>query len=436
MGISKAEFAANYTYDAGKLYDKVALDATALTTNVPDITVVEGTDILTGTTTTTDVLEMTVGANYAYEYFLAGKTTMSAIVRYYKETGTDALSNKTYDYVYVTLNWAPSPLNAKPEGTIADTDKIKQYWFADDNNEGGSGYNEIHVNVNVPGGGNNVTTTNFLKNILNTFVDNDITISGVNAVYTDFEDADLTKELVFAPTQSTTPLIGTDGKLYAIKVDATDNKVLNAHEIVSGVTSVTGTPIVKLNGNEIIYQDQDVAKALLNAAGRNELAKNVTATILVKETNTCGKSLVKLNNNTFDVKFLRPITVTQATMDSFKDGVDVGAAGSKVNLKLNFTDWRNYAFTNDYFTHYGVTSINADTNNATTNVSGTWAALPAGMSLTYTAASPISLTDYGFLTYQNNNAEVGNFSIKVPVTVTYIWGTIELVVEIQVAKTV
>ena len=438
LGISKSQFddkEHGYKYDEGKFFDKAALDAKELTgTAVPNVTVTPTTVDVEGTMT--EVLEMTVNANYAYEHFLNGEnTTMPVIVRYYKKTGEDALGIDTYDYVYVTLNWAPSPLNAKPEGTIADADKIKQYWFAKNNNEGGSGYNEIHVNVNVPGNGN-VSTTNFLKNILNTFVDDDITISGVNAVYTDFEDVDLTKELVFAETQSTTPLIGTDGKSYAIKVDETDNKVLNAHEIVSGEPSVNGTPIVKLNGSKIIYQDEDVAKALLNAAGRDELAKNVTATILVKETNTCGKSLVKLNNNTFDVKFLRPITVTQATMDSFKDGVDVGTEGSKVNLKLNFTDWRNYAFTDEYFNHYGVTNINADTENATTNVSGTWAALPTGMSLDYTPATTISLTDYGYLTYKNNNTEVGNFSIKVPVTVTYVWGTIELVVEIQVAKTV
>ena len=49
-------------------------------------------------------------------------------------------------------------------------------------------------------------------------------------------------------------------------------------------------------------------------------------------------------NNEFDVKFLRPITVEADKMDNFKDGVDVGAEGSKIDLKLAFTDWRNEAF--------------------------------------------------------------------------------------------
>ena len=437
LGISKAEFKANYTFD-GKYYDKAALDAKEVTYKNNEIAAAVVVDEVEGTTT--EVLKMTVAANYAYEAFLK-QTSISTIVRYSKNTGVDALGNNTYDYVYVTLTWAPSPLNVKPEGTIADTDKIKQYWFAKNNAEGGSGYEEIHVNANVPGT-EKLSTTNFKKNILETFVDANITISGVDAVYTDFEDKDLIKELVFATTQSTTPLTGTDGNSYAIKASA-DGKSLNAHKIVSGKAQVTGTEIVKLVDNTIQYVDNAVAKALLNAAGREELAKNVTATILVKEANTCKKALVKLNNNTFDVKFLRPISVAQASMDSFKDGVDVGAAGSKVALKLNFTDWRGYAFPSvgdtdykDYYAHYGVESIKAQLDKATTNVSGTWAKLPSGMEVKYTEATTISNKDFGTVTYVNNNAEVGNFSIKVPFTITYVWGEINIVVEFQVEKTV
>ena len=450
LGISKTEFDNNYKLDAEekhhsaegwpyypgykpawtertvKFYTDNTLEAKE--TTVEGVTVVEGTDNETGTTT--EVLKMTVAANKAYNHFLKN-TSMSVVVRYSKLTGTDAFNKPVYDYVYVTLTWEPSPLNVNPVGTISNEEnKIQQYWFADDNNEGGSGYNEIHVNVNVPGSGD-VTTENFLKNIMHTFKNNKIVISGVDAAYVDFQDEKLNKTLEFAATQSTTPLVGTDGKTYVISgkgntLYATSGNVKEEIAILSKDGIIT-------------YQNNDVAKALLNAAGREELAKNVTATIVVKEQNRCQKQLIELTNNTFDVKFLRPISVAQAEMDSFKDGSDEGGEGSEVALKLNFTDWRNKAFENSYYTHYGVQKITADIKGATTNVSGEWASLPTGMTISYNNGNPftaITNGNYGKIKYVNNNAEVGNFSIKVPFTVTYIWGTINLVVEFQVAKTI
>ena len=445
LGISKTEFDNNYKLDAEqkwvqdgywygqghwerevKFYTDNTLEAKE--TTVEGVTVVEGTDDETGTTT--EVLKMTVAANKAYNHFLKN-TSMSVVVRYSKLTGTDAFNKPVYDYVYVTLTWAPSPLNVNPVGTISNEEnKIQKYWFADDNNEGGSGYNEIHVNVNVPGS-ENVTTENFLKNIMHTFKNNKIVISGVDAAYVDFQDEKLFKTLEFAATQSTTPLVGTDGKTYVISGEG------NTLYATSG--NVKKDIAILSKDGIITYQNNDVAKALLNAAGREELAKNVTATIVVKEQNKCEKQLIELTNNTFDVKFLRPISVAQAEMESFKDGVDVGAEGSKVALKLNFTDWRNYAFEDSYYKHYGVQKITADIKGATTNVSGEWASLPTGMTISYNDGLPFTAIkngNYGTIKYVNNNAEVGNFSIKVPFTVTYIWGTINLVVEFQVAKTV
>ena len=433
LNISKAEFDNNYTLEEGFFTTN---DENAEEKTVTGVTVEETTSDIEGNMT--EVLQMTVDAEFAYNHFLT-QESITVIVRYAKENGVDALGAMTYDYVYVTLNWKPAERNVNPVGTIANADKIKEYWFADDNNQGGTGYNEIHVNVNVPGEGQDaVSTSNFKKNMLHTFVDGDITISGVAEVYKDFQD--LTTTLEFAETQSTPELVGNDGKTYRIKRGSEETTQLYAYELINGVESTEGHKIATIkNDGTIVYQNTQVSKALLNAAGRNELAKNVTATVLVKEANECGKSLIELTNNTFDVKFLRPISVTQADMDKFEDGVDVGAEGSVVDLQLNFTDWRGYEFVDSYFKHYGVTGITADTDNATTNVSGEWDELPAGMTISYNdgaAFAPETVGEYGQVKYINNNAEVGNFSIKVPFTVTYVWGTIKFEVEFQVAKTV
>lgn len=68
---------------------------------------------------------------------------------------------------------------------------------------------------------------------------------------------------------------------------------------------------------------------------------------------------------------MRPITVEADKMDNFKDGVDVGAEGSKIDLKLAFTDWRNEAFKIapiNYYTYYGVKSVTIDTKEAETTI--------------------------------------------------------------------
>ena len=435
LNMSKEEFRLNYAFDETlyKSYNKEDGKAVKLGLGAQTIAVQKVNDTEDGTTT--EVLKMIVHPNYAYEYFLEGNKEMSVIVRFAKETGLDALGNQTYDYVYVTLTWTPDPLNVTPEGTIADADKMKQYWFAKNNAEGGSGYDEIHVNVNVPGEAT-VSTENFDKVILETFVDGNITISGVAEVYTDFQDEDLTKKLVFAAEQSTTPIVGVSGKTYAIKVGAL-NTELYAHEIDEDVVAVEGELIARLVEGTIAYYASDAAKDILNAAGRDNLAANATATVLVKEANACGKSLVKLTNNTFDVKFLRPISVAQGEMDNFKDGVDVNTTGSKVAVNLAFTDWRGEEFKETYYSHYGIQSIEAVKAEITTNVSGSWAKLPEGMKVDYTPAGTIGKDgDFGTLTYINNNAEVGNFSIKVPFVVNYVWGQIKLTIEVKVDKTV
>lgn len=149
--------------------------------------------------------------------------------------------------------------------------------------------------------------------------------------------------------------------------------------------------------------------------------------------------LNEVTNNEFDVKFLRPITVKADKMDNFKDGVDVGAEGSVIDVKLAFTDWRNYAFVTtpiNYYAYYGVKSITIDTDKAQTTVNGKYEPIPAGMKVEYSGVEDISAGKFGKLTYINNKAEVGEFDIKLPVAVEYAWGTVEFDIVCHVAKTV
>ena len=336
LNISKEDFERSYIYDGPMIqYSEATLDAmplTKLSTKVEQTNVdVEGT--------MTEVLQWTIPANYAYEYFSAN-ASMKAVVRYTKQNKDIQGVVISNDYVYVTLTWAPNPRNVNPTGTLADADKTKQYWFAGNSNEGGSGYNEIHVNTEVPAAtGHNIM--NFNKFILETFNGHDVTISEIPAVYTDFADTKLTKTFRFVDPKGA-KLTGVSKTVYTMSVNADRTQLLASSEAVANTVVATIKDAANNDGEDLIQlEDNSVAKDLLNVAGRDDLANNLTARLSVETLNGCGKSLNEVTNNEFDVKFLRPITVKADKMDNFKDGVDVGAEGSVIDVKLAFTDWRN-----------------------------------------------------------------------------------------------
>ena len=436
LNISKEDFERSYIYDGPMIqYSEATLDAmplTKLSTKVEQTEAdVEGT--------MTEVLQWTIPANYAYEYFSAN-ASMKAIVRYTKENKDIQGNVISNDYVYVTLTWTPNPRNVTPTGTLANSDKTKQIWFASNSNEGGSGYDEIHVNTEVPAAtGHDIMRFN--KFILDTFNGHDVTISEIASVYTDFADAELTKTFRFVDPKDA-KMTGVSGTIYTLSVNADRTQLLASTPTIANTVIATITDAVDNNGEDLIaLAYNDIAKDLLNVAGRDALADNLTARLSVETVNECGKSLNAVANNEFDVKFLRPITVEADKMDNFKDGVDVGAEGSKIDLKLAFTDWRNEAFKIapiNYYTYYGVKSVTIDTKEAETTINGKYEPIPANLQVKYdgVTTAEIAKGNFGTLTYINNKVEVGEFDIKLPVVVEYAWGTVKFDIVCHVAKTV
>ena len=434
LNISKEDFERSYIYDGPMIqYSEATLAAMPLTKLSTKVEQTK-TDI---NGTMTEVLKWTIPANYAYEYFSAN-ASMKAIVRYTKENKDANNAVISNDYVYVTLTWTPNPRNVNPTGVLADANKIQKYWFAANSNEAGSGYNEIHVNAEVPAeSGHDIM--NFNKVILETFNNDKVVISEINAVYKDFADAKLTKNFRFVDPKGA-EMTGVSGEVYTLTVNTDRTQLIAISRAKANFVIATIT--ANADGKEVIaLEENDAAKDLLNVAGRDELAKNLTARVVVETVNGCDKSLHAVENDQFDVKFLRPITVKAADMDSFKDGVDVGAEGSEIAVKLAFTDWRNYEFKTtpiNYYTYYDVKSISIDTDKAQTTVNGQYEAMPTGMKVEYsgTTTEEIAKGNFGTLTYINNKAEVGEFDIKLPVIVEYAWGTVEFDIVCHVAKTV
>lgn len=453
QGISKEDFHTNFKLNGGN-DDATQYDG-KLATSMP--TSKKGTVKQTITDYNdeeTEIITWTLKNNEAYQLF-KNNASISVNVRYSKEVSTGI-----YQYVYVTLTWTPNPRNVQPAGTLENSDKIKNYWYAYNSATPGSGYSDIHANVETVGETN--ADDDFKSDILNTFDGNDVTVSGVNAVYTAFQDANLTKTFTFVDPQSTdmTPVKGNSGTMYDITVG--DNGTTLYANVVNN--PLVKQAVVKINGSILEYQGKDnetlysFARDILNAAdhaqfvANNEGKKTFTAQIQINAEN-CSYVPFELENNEFFAKFLRPITISDPHETNF---VDATTGGAKADLKLTFVDWRDHNFDNtsvtkgqNYYKYYDVESI-AQNGDIMTDLNGTTGVFDRKLSdvtgnvkFTFTVPTKSEIQNgngivnhyFGTLNYENNGTTVGDFQIKVPFDVTYDWGTIRVYVVCKISQT-
>ena len=417
LNMSKEAFEEAYELDGGtadaKQFEMATTDAEALAADKKIGTVSQTTADVEGKQT--EVIAWSIKNQAAYAAFKAGKTTLSTYVRYALKADKTA-ANK---YVYVKLTWTPSAINLKPSTTFGNENKIKSYWYAANSAVAGTGYDEVHGNVEVVGteGAND----EYVFDLKNALVGNKLSVNPLTVPY-----ADLNQELklTFGFVTGKGLFASEDGKQVYAEKELTN--------VVASLDPVTGI---------VTYAQNETAKKLLNAYGHKDLKNTVTAIVAVKAT-ICGNIDVPVASNEFNVKFLRPINVEEATA-SFEDAE---TAGSTANIKLTFTDWRDHNFTDtkvtkglDYFKYYGVKEIAVDIENATTDLNGNSSQklkdLTDKVKFTFSAPAAISANNYGNLKYENNGLTVGQFHVYFPATITYDWGTIKTTITATVGKT-
>ena len=417
LNMSKEAFEDAYALDGGTAdanqFEKATTDAEALAADKKIGTVSQTTADIEGKMT--EVIAWSIKNQAAYAAFKAGKTTLSTYVRYALKPDKTA-ANK---YVYVKLTWTPSAINLKPSTTFGNENKIKKYWYAANSAVAGTGYDDVHGNVEVVGteGAND----EYVFDLKNALVGNKLSVNPLTDPY-----ADLNQELklTFGFVTGKGLFASEDGtKVYAEK---------EFTNVVASLDPVTGI---------VTYAENETAKKLLNAYGHKDLKNTVTAIVAVKAT-ICGNIDVPVASNEFNVKFLRPINVEEATA-SFEDAE---TAGSTAKINLTFTDWRDHNFTDnkvtkgqDYFKYYGVKEIAVDIENATTDLNGNSSQklkdLTDKVKFTFSAPATISAGKYGELKYENNGLTVGQFHVYFPATITYDWGTIKTTITATVGKT-
>ena len=431
VNMSKIEFEDTYQLDGSATdltqFDKNTINANAISPKIGKV-IVTTADV---NGTMTQVLQWTMSGNEAYTHFntadATGKkpTSISTYVRYTLKPGKTA-PNK---YIYVKFTWTPSAININPVANFGNVNKIQQSWYGANNLTAGTGYDEIHGNVEQMG--KPTSNDEFKFDIKNTLLGNKITVDKMAAPY------DKLNNTVAANAQFTF-VTDTNNGFYA----SADGLTLYGDRDESYViATMTSDGIVTLSKDATTLEK-------LNRWSPKNIDKVLTARVAVKS-NLCWGAGIKINNSEFNVKFIRPISVDGATAE-FTDAV---ATTSKVNL--TFKNWNGFDFTDpnrafpstDYFAYYKVSKIELDTDNATTDLNGNSNDLlkkvTSLIELKYTAPTenPIQANKYGTLTYNNNGLTVGTFHITIPAKITYEWGVLntEVVVtvkESQVARTV
>ena len=403
--------------------------------------------------TLTSILYWKMTPAQAKEFFVTNKNANVQIAVKYESKDKSKLPD-----VFVTFTTGKRiGTDSTPAGEVKLADNIiSNYWYAANTSTPGTA--EIHSNTLTPEDNPGGTAEKMETTFGNVFNGNKIGATLINVVKdltegNEYAAAKLKISLVFDAANKGKEYKGIDGKTYVMSVSE-DGKTLNAQIKGNQATQAVAKLTSPDDPSEtmISYQHSDYAHALLNYKDHNSLANDVVKAIIgIKAQNKCAKELA-LTNNTFDVRFLRPINAKNANKE-IVDASYTEMQTIKATELLKFTDWRDAwnkkpgaSIGGAYETYYGVTGVSIEgiTNgesishnpNVLTNLgqSDPKTFVPLGevtknIDFVYTAA------DGGTLTYKNLAATVQEFQIKIPVTVKYFWGYITENVTITVKKT-
>lgn len=443
LGLTREEFEANYTlegdaedltqYQADKngKFQKIAEKIGTATSVIDKDNDPDGTK--------SSILKWELTSDEAFKLFVTDKKAGESIAIKYKS------AEKTVGPdVYVVFKTG-NLVGTLPSASLnLDPQKNATVWAAKDG-VAGSGKYELDMNVNSPNDHDIVANGDkpFQKTLAEAFVGNKINAA---AILTDLVDktagneyaaSKLTLDLQFAKANDGKEFKGVSGNTYVLSV-AEDGKSLEAN--IKGKTDKQA--VVKIEGEDVnaqkaVYQDTEFAKDLLNYKKHNELDDNtLTAIVGIYAKNECHE--LPLTNNTFNVRFLRPLNITNTSAEV----EDAGTAAQVIHLMelLTFTDWRD-AWQDGYDEFYGIKGVKVagvnDGQKISTNVdvltdqNGNTQMVPLQ---SVNGAIDFVYND-GKLTYKNYNTTTADFKVQIPVVVTYDWGEVPQTITVNVKRT-
>ena len=433
LDITKTEFESNWTFDKTNQYVKNSNGKFEVaTTNFGTVIPTETDD----PSHETNVLKWTVDNATAYDYFVTKKNTTKSIwVKF-----TPKSSVATVAPIYVELTWTPAAINKAPEASILNSaaHKKEAAWHKANTND--KGWDQLHIqvgNATVQGATceyqNLVIANTFNKPVL------DIVKDDIKATYPALANA-ASVSFVFAPKNEQThqSYVGVSGTTYAVTVKADGSEIYANGTLLATITATDGTINVAKN---------DVSKDILNKyENLADIANALTMTVKANVT-TCApaENLIKLNNNKFDVKVIKPLFVSDTTID----GMQLNNASTLTQqVTFDFKDFNGYTqaqfYTNSnrrvsFFNFYKITAIR-QVGTIMTDYSGAKKAIDTNdIKVTYTAPAALIPSLTGVVTNmgtvkleQVNQSRANGFNVWVPVEITYNWGTLKTEIKLEV----
>jgi len=341
--------------------------------------------------------------------------------------------------------------------------KIPEYWYDNETTQ--------RLNVNYPKDGGN--TKNYTVDLDNAFEGNSIQFILKNNVDNVFKGNWAEKDYIdydyFFSWDNDGKAIGDSGYAYYLEGEQETNPYpteLYAKPIKGGSIHLIAT--VDTEGNvqyagATAENANDVAKMLLNAWTHDD-ANNAYAPVVGIKAYSAGCGIKLDDSYKFNARFLRPIDVIGAEDGKFTDADDNGSIVNILDL-FNFVDWRDKNFvTSDkknvwYFGYYNIKNLTVNIDEITTTLSGgklgetKLSAISSQVVFTQVGGGDVDFTSYnnaesgtnatykaikealGQIKYENNGNNVADFMVRIPVTVTYEWGTINTYVDCAVENT-
>lgn len=350
----------------------------------------------------------------------------------------------SYDSLYINVKFTAKVQEIAKELKLGytTTDYIDEYWYGPERNQA-EGWSFTQLNVNVPDVGETDPDKCQFANDLNAA----------------FQQKDGKIWLVVKqPTGQLDTLSGTEFFFHKEKVEAI--KKIGDHDVEFEVSADGLTlSLMKLDGKDVDPADQMIAQInnlgvdvpfnVVNYNKNSKAAKillNTDAmyTFIGARSYFCGNAeypvsiLFQQADGTYEpyfrAEYIRPMYIKNTSPKSFTDGVDLGEAGSYIDLAelIDPTDWRGRSFNStnpdytNYWQYYGPITVTVATEDITCSLTPD-KKLPATIKVEQVGTPWMghdALTANGFLTYKNNGNVVSDFDLFVPITVNYGWGTI------------
>ena len=423
VGLSKTQFDDKYVLDSGS--DKVAYQYDKVAENMFNRTH-NSFGVVTGTegeeSHETNILKWTIGNDEAYrfvDYYGIG-AKKDVIVKFVPRNPADM---NVLRPIYVTLSWIVGE-NSKitPSVEIINSEhKARASWDKD--------YTHALAYVSKSDCEFNITALTPFNNDPLNIVKGQLRNDG----YGKLADAASMKYKFNGASAN--------GYKFEVKYEDDYQRVYavkgnKAYPVVEFYTDEDGNPWKLRYVND--KDGSGVATEILNSA---EEPLTVTIEMNAK---TCApaENLIQFKNksNIYDMKFIRPMTIKDASSKNINDASDA-VIESKVTM--TFVDWQKNVFKKDngYYSLYEIESI--EQNGA---IQYTWATEgftnvdKSKFDIQYvgpkTVNGYIDGTDFGKVTYKNINgiAIVNPFKVKVPVVVNYKWGKLKTTFEFEVGE--